>query len=145
MTETSNAEIGNQVLASFMSKSRTAIANGRQGPAEMSAFNVTNSVTQPDVQEITPNFLAMYTAPEQTILWIDSRRKVMEKWWPETTNYERRRNGWTSAGSYLTSCCAGGVVQTYLVDDGHHDRCAAVSEYGEDWVRYGDSGWSVLK
>jgi hypothetical protein len=31
------------------------------------------------------------------------------------------------------------TVQTYLVDDGHHDRCAAVSEYREDCVRYGDS------
>jgi hypothetical protein len=93
MTETSNAEIGNQVLASFMSKSRTAIANGPSGLAEMSAFNLTIVIPSRDVHEITPNFLAMNTAPEQTILWIDSRRKVMEKWCPETTNYERRNDG----------------------------------------------------
>lgn len=37
-------------------------------------------------QEMTPSFLAANTDAQQTTLWIDKRRNVMEKWWPETTN-----------------------------------------------------------
>jgi hypothetical protein len=52
MTETSKAEMGNQALASFMSKS---------------------------LKVMIPIFLTMNTLPQQTTDWMVKRRKVMEK------------------------------------------------------------------